>query len=119
MTSGNITTAAVTCSACGETYTDILELQEFYEVAFFGGYASVFGDGAHVYGDFCQACINRLLGEYLEVTQPKEPEELEYSGDDDLTVDELVNRMDALFAHRSLWRRFRVWLQRLADRWIP
>ena len=119
MTSGNITTAAVTCSACGETYTDILELQEFYEVAFFFGYSFFFGFCAHVYGDFCQACINRLLGEYLEVTQPKEPEELEYSGDDDLTVDELVNRMDALFAHRSLWRRFRVWLQRLADRWRP
>jgi len=106
------------CSACGKTYTDTLELQEFYEVAFFGGYASIFGDGAHVYGDFCQACIKRLLGEYLEVTQPKELEELEYSGDDDLTVEELANRIDALFAHRSLWQRFRAWLQRLADGFI-
>lgn len=109
-----IVTSAGQCSACKKVYTDELELQEFYEVAFFGGYASIFGDGAHVYGDFCQACIKRLLGEYLEVTQPKDPEELSYADiEEGLAIAELMRELDK--EKPSLWQRFRAWVQRLAD----
>ena len=118
MNTENITTAAVTCSACGKTYTDELELQEFYEVAFFGGYASIFGDGAHVYGDFCQACIKRLLGEFLEITQPKYLEELSYSDiSEALTFEELMQEMDKI-KKPPILKRLKHLLQDIADRVI-
>lgn len=61
------------CDCCGDAYNfsenalDDFEFQELVKVDFVGGYGSVFGDGAHVCGVFCQRCIDRLLGEYLVV----------------------------------------------------
>lgn len=45
---------------------------EWYErliLSFRAGYGSIFGDGNFVEGDFCQACIQELLGQWLRITQ--------------------------------------------------
>ena len=38
-------------------------------ISFRGGYGSIFGDGNFVEGDFCQACIQEVLGKWLRITQ--------------------------------------------------
>jgi hypothetical protein len=59
-----------TCDRCGK---DIIceenpaEWQERFAIRFRGGYGSVFGDGNAVEGDFCQSCINQLLGKYCRI----------------------------------------------------
>lgn len=45
------------------------EAEEFLRVDFVGGFVSVFGDEARVRGDFCQYCVNELLGAWLRVEE--------------------------------------------------
>ena len=49
---------AVSCSVCKKRYpvddeSAGMELQEFHYINFVGGYASIFGDGAHMMGEIC------------------------------------------------------------------
>lgn len=50
-----------TCDRCGlemeQGGSDSVEWQERFVISFRAGFASVFGDGNHVAGDFCQACV--------------------------------------------------------------
>jgi hypothetical protein len=54
----------ITCDICKKEYnyaTDIMEIQEFQHINIFGGYASVFGDGAKITKDICQHCLKKWL----------------------------------------------------------
>lgn len=53
------------CNRCGRDLTADTEKHESLEIAFVAGYDSVFGDGNKVEGDFCQHCIQELLGQWL------------------------------------------------------
>jgi len=58
-----------TCDRCNKKIIcdeDIFEEQEMLHLNFVGGYESVFGDGTHVSGDFCQNCVKELLGPFLK-----------------------------------------------------
>jgi len=60
----------VKCDICGTEYNypeKSMEIQEFLNIDFHGGYASVFGDGCHVEGNICQRCVKALLGKYLRL----------------------------------------------------
>jgi hypothetical protein len=65
---------SITCDKCKKTYktnandmrTDI-ELNEMLHMHFHTGYGSVFGDESVVEGDFCQHCVQDLLGPYVRV----------------------------------------------------
>jgi antitoxin CcdA len=59
---------SVTCDICQKEYTDVMDIQEFHQIYFTAGYASVFGDGSHVECDICQHCLKEKLGEYLKVS---------------------------------------------------
>ena len=61
---------SVICDVCGKEYDckeDVMEVQEFYHIAFKGGYGSIFGDGLAVKLDICQGCLKAKLGEYLKI----------------------------------------------------
>ena len=62
---------SVTCDCCNTTYkyddTNIFETQEFLTYENDAGYGSVMGDGNQIRGDFCQHCVQKLLGPYLRV----------------------------------------------------
>ncbi|TIC78485.1 hypothetical protein [Crenobacter intestini] len=64
------------CDRCGLPLAgegaDVFEAQEALHVDFVGGYGSVFGDGDRVCGDFCQACVQAVLGEWLRVSAPED-----------------------------------------------
>ncbi len=67
------------CDRCNremEKGTTDIEWQERFALSFRAGYGSVFGDGNYVEGDFCQECIQQLLGRWLRVTDddPFEPQ---------------------------------------------
>lgn len=57
----------IICDCCGKKILaeDYAEIQEVVSININGGYGSVFGDGSHFEGDFCQNCIKKLLGDYL------------------------------------------------------
>lgn len=58
----------ITCDRCGKIISDDwVEMQERFAVRFVAGYASVFGDGSIVEGDFCQTCIHEVLGQYCRI----------------------------------------------------
>lgn len=54
----------ITCDVCGKLIDDDMQVQEAYWLDFVGGYASVFGDGAHIRCDICQHCLKKLIGPY-------------------------------------------------------
>ncbi len=57
-----------TCDRCGRVMEEglaDLEWQERFIISCRCGYGSVFGDGNLVEGDFCQECIQAVLGKYL------------------------------------------------------
>lgn len=67
-----------TCDRCGKAMdqeADLMEWQERFVISFRAGFGSVFGDGNSVEGDFCQDCIQTVLGKYLRVRldDPFEP----------------------------------------------
>ncbi|OYT16002.1 MAG: hypothetical protein B7C24_10165 [Bacteroidetes bacterium 4572_77] len=60
------------CDDCKTEYilqnTDhIFEIQEFLNIEFVGGYGSVFGDGALVKCNLCQTCVQKRLGDVLQI----------------------------------------------------
>ena len=60
-----------TCDRCGramEQDSDDVEWQERLIISFRAGYGSIFGDGNFVEGDFCQECIQAVLGKSLRIT---------------------------------------------------
>jgi len=61
-------TVGISCDICKKTFdqeNDKMEVQEFHEICFTGGYNSVFGDGKRVKCDICQHCLKEKLGAYL------------------------------------------------------
>jgi len=59
---------AVVCDSCKRRFTDIMELQEMLRWYMKGGYNSKFGDGADISVDLCQECIEKRLGDCLQVS---------------------------------------------------
>lgn len=60
------------CDVCNrEVAADDLEFEEFWSIDRTCGFASVFGDGAHISLDLCQTCIKEKLGEWIQVTEVK------------------------------------------------
>lgn len=62
-----IETVAIVCDRCRKEYSfesDGFEIQEFYPIAFTGGYGSVFEDGTIVEADICQHCLKELIGSF-------------------------------------------------------
>lgn len=62
----------VHCDRCKAEFrvgvgNDDMEIQEMLIVDFTGGYGSVFGDGTHMKGELCQACVKTVLGPFLRV----------------------------------------------------
>jgi hypothetical protein len=64
---------SIVCDICNKEFSylekaDILEIQEFYQINFTGGYDSVFGDGTIVQCDVCQHCLLKMIqGKYREI----------------------------------------------------
>lgn len=57
----------IICDRCKKEYEDIWELQEFHDVSFVAGYASLLGDGNRITCDLCQRCFKDLIGPYLKI----------------------------------------------------
>lgn len=56
------------CDICGLDFLENeIEAQESIEIHKFGGYGSIFGDGSEYHVDMCQHCLNKILGEYINV----------------------------------------------------
>ena len=58
------------CSKCGRAdniHEHPYDFQEYLSWENECGYGSIFGDGARLELDLCQACVLELLGPYLEV----------------------------------------------------
>jgi hypothetical protein len=55
----------MTCDKCHKDETDLMELQEWLNISFTGGYNSIFGDSEEYDLDLCQQCTKELLGAYL------------------------------------------------------
>jgi len=57
------------CDKCERVITngedEILEFQEMLHIEMVGGPGSIFRDGTLIEGDFCQNCVNELLGKFL------------------------------------------------------
>jgi hypothetical protein len=51
-----------------EQDSDNVEWQERLIISFRAGYGGIFGDGNFVEGDFCQECIQAVLGKWLRIT---------------------------------------------------
>lgn len=63
---------SITCDVCTKSFDmsiDIMEIQEFTQIDFIGGYDSVFGDGASVKCDICQECLKNILGKFLRIIE--------------------------------------------------
>ena len=64
---------AIKCDVCDRTFhaknDDDLELQEFVQIRFTGGYESVFEDGTMVECDICQYCFKEKLGTYCRTKE--------------------------------------------------
>lgn len=60
----------IECDRCKKQFTasDWIEWQEMVSIHSVGGYGSVFGDGATIELDLCQACFKLLCGEYITLT---------------------------------------------------
>lgn len=68
----NIEIPVCICDRCASHMEKDSPNGEWYEcliLSFRGGYGSIFGDGNFVEGDFCQSCIQELLGKWLRITQ--------------------------------------------------
>lgn len=60
----------VICDICKKEYDcdkECCDAQEFVHINFRGGYGSVFGDGATIKLDLCQACFKGRLGDHIVV----------------------------------------------------
>lgn len=59
----------IICDRCGKNIgpDDIVEMQEFLEISFTGGYGSVFGDQSIVECDICQECLMELIGDFCRI----------------------------------------------------
>jgi len=60
----------VICDCCGEEFDaemDCMAINEFLHIDFIAGYDTAFEDGDKVVGDFCSACVKKLLGKYLRI----------------------------------------------------
>lgn len=58
---------AYVCDCCKKRLPVGDEMQEMLHWRMHGGYGSVFGDGARISLDLCQACTKRLLGEFIQI----------------------------------------------------
>ena len=58
----------VFCDRCKKAITDDFELQEVHHIEFYGGYSSVFGDGAIVNCDLCQHCLKDLIKDFCKIS---------------------------------------------------
>ena len=66
------TVTGFTCDCCGKKVLeaeDPVEAQEAHHINFTGGYGSVFGDGAQIQADICQACLKTLIGNFARITK--------------------------------------------------
>lgn len=54
-----------TCNCCGETFDDVISIQEMLYWAATGGYGSVWGDGNTVELVLCQGCAAKHLDKYM------------------------------------------------------
>lgn len=64
----NPNAACVRCGRALNKEDDLMEWQEQLVISFRAGYGSVFGDGNYVEGCFCQQCIRKTLGSWLQIT---------------------------------------------------
>ena len=64
---------SVTCDRCEKEINWLdnpIEAQEFHHIDFRGGYASVFGDEAHIQCDLCQHCLHALIKDFYREVSP-------------------------------------------------
>jgi len=74
----------MTCDRCGTQMSEDNPASGYgnrTQVRFRAGYASLFGDGNRVEGDFCDQCLYDLLGRYLRIVEP-DPKDSRAYGDD-------------------------------------
>ena len=59
---------AYKCDACDKEIEILqIECQEMLHIDYVCGYASIFGDGSRVTGDFCQECVKEYFNGFLTV----------------------------------------------------
>jgi hypothetical protein len=67
---------AIICDVCKKEFKNIPEnipeTQEFHQIRFTGGFASVFGDMSTFELDICQHCLKNKLGEYIREAESNE-----------------------------------------------
>ena len=51
----------MTCDICKASTSETMLMQEFLNINFIGGYASVFGDGEQVNFDICDKCLFKII----------------------------------------------------------
>ena len=67
-----VETPVCICDRCARNMQKDSPDGEWHErliLSFRGGYGSIFGDGDFVEGDFCQECIQEVLGKWLRITE--------------------------------------------------
>lgn len=65
----------ITCDRCGNATSDRLQMQEFLIVNKKNGYGnSAFGDQTRIEADICQACIAKVMGDFIRVADYNERE---------------------------------------------
>lgn len=56
---------SIKCDICKKTYDDEMELEEFLNIDFVGGYLSIFGDEENFECNICQYCLKEKLGDFI------------------------------------------------------
>jgi len=56
------------CDCCKQPVICEMERQEAWSIRDTGGYSSIFGDMNSISLDLCQQCIQKLLGDYIQIS---------------------------------------------------
>lgn len=57
----------IECDVCNKLYEDPMEVQEFHNIKFMGGYSSIFGDMYEIECHICQHCLMGMIGDYYRI----------------------------------------------------
>lgn len=83
---------SITCDICKKKYEDDMELQEFLNINFVGGYLSIFGDEESFECNICQYCLKEKLGDSIRKIKYTELSDKPYIEIETKKIDLLYNK---------------------------